>query len=191
MLEIIRSYIVFVLAGRVRSLFSLELFIAISVSATLVIAVFVKADAKTVISVPLGDFSKVVGTYGALGMSTCLTTLALAARWSSNDFNDYFRVTARAGNRWASYSSLLFKLSWAAITHWITSMTGLLVSLFARPTWTLIPLTHEDSTGLVASILVVFLFTYCVMNFLTALLGVSVLCMIRKEFMDVTTRPRD
>ena len=184
MLDNILSYCKFVLYGRLWSLASLELFLAIAACSTVVALRFSTFDLSKSAQVSLVDVAKLLGTYGALGMGTCLTTLALAARWSSSDFNNYFRATVSSGDQWASYSALLFKLSWAALSHWFALMAGLFISLFTPPAWMLLPRNNDPLASAVLSGTVVFLFTYCVMSFLSVLLGLSVLCMIRKTFKD-------
>jgi len=188
MLAIIKNYCRFVLAGRLWFLFSFELFLAIAVCFTVVAVRFSTFDLSGSVLVSLVDAAKLLGTYGALGMGTCLTTLALAARFSSSDFNEYYRQNVSDPNPaipWASYSELILKLSFAALSHWLALMAGLFISVFTPPDWRLLPRTNDPVISTVLSGTVVFLFTYCVMNFLSALLGLSVLCMIRKNFQDV------
>jgi len=188
MLDILRLYFSLVLARQASKLLSFEFFAALTVSSAVVAARYAPSGQLAPVQIPLAEFTKLLGTYGALGMGTCLTTLALAARWTSGDFNDFFRANAASKNRMASYSALLFKLSWTAISHWLALLIGLLGSLFAPRTWLLIPKGADPIVASWCGPAVVFVFTYCVMSFLSVLLGVSVLCMLRKDFMDGSSR---
>jgi|GEM_PF-5317736 len=191
MLEILRLYFSRVLARQASQLLSWELFAALAVSGAIVAAKYAPSGQLASVQIPLAEFTKLLGTYGALGMGTCLTTLALAARWTSGDFNDFFRSSAATDSRMASYSALLFKLSWAAISHWLALLIGLLGSLFAPRTWLLIPRSDDPIVASWCGPALVFVFCYCVMSFLSVLLGVSVLCMIRKDFMDGSSQGRE
>lgn len=191
MLEILKSYFSIVLYGRFRSLLSTELLVAVCIGMFVLSLKFSQAEdpgskslAESLPQIPVSDFAKLLGTYGALGMGSCLSTLALATRWSSGDFNMFFRESATAGEQWASYSGLLFRLSWAALSHWLALMSGLVISLFSPEDFFLIPSSDSNILIWLLSAFLISLFVYCVMTFLSALLGLSVLCMIRKSFMD-------
>jgi hypothetical protein len=191
MLEIIQLYFSRVLAGRLSKLLSIELFVALAVSAAAVAAKYAPSGQLASVEIPVSEFTKLLGTYGALGMGTCLTTLALAARWTSGDFIDFFRTTAANRDRLASYTDLLFRLSWAAISHWLALLFGLLGSLFIPRPWLLIPRSEDPIVASWCGPAVIFVFAYCVMSFLSVLLGVSALCVMRKEFMDGSSRKNE
>lgn len=192
MLEVIQLYYTKVLIGRIRSIFTgPEFFVSLAVFLVVVSIMYTRsAEANSQVmvidlpSIPVAEFARLLATYGALGMGSCVTTLALATRWSSADFNDFFRENAATGTNWASYSGFLFRLSWASLAHWSALMSGLLVALFAPPTWLMVPQKGDLAIGGFVSAALLSLFVYCVMCFLSAILGLSVLCIIRKNFSD-------
>ena len=184
MLEIMRLYISRVLMGQVSRLLSLELFTAVAVAIAVISAKYATTNPFIDVDVPLLDFAKVLVTYGALGMSACLTTLALAARWTSGDFNEFFRENAAGRDRKSCYSAMLFQISWTAITHWLAFVIGLIVSLLTPKKWLLLPHSGGSDAETYCGVLGIFVATYCSMLFLSTLFAVSTLCMIRKDFMD-------
>jgi ABC-type Mn2+/Zn2+ transport system permease subunit len=188
MLENLGTYYKIVLSGRFSKLLSLEFFLSVAVSIAVVFVRYNPSTQAEIIQIQIADLARALGTYGALGMGTCLTTLALAARWTSGDFNDFYRSTGKGDNQLASYSTLLFKLSWTAISHWFALLLGLTASLVVPKDWELVSggIQNAYSSGVGAAI--IFSFVYCISSFFSVLLQVSVLCMIRKEFMDQSTR---
>lgn len=188
MLESLGRYYSFVISGRVSKLFSLELFFALAFSAAIICLRLVPSTQSDLVAVPLPELAKALGTYGALGMSTCLTTMALATRWTSSDFNDFYRFSSSRENQLESYSTLLFKLSWTAISHWIALLFGLVVSLAAPANWKLVSSGSDSEYVPLLGAAIVFVFIYCVASFFSVLLQVSTLCMIRKEFADKNSR---
>lgn len=188
MLESLGRYYSFVISGRVSKLFSLELFFALAFSAAIVSLRLVPSAQSDLVAVPLPELAKALGTYGALGMSTCLTTLALATRWTSSEFNDFYRFSSSRENQLESYSTLLFKLSWTAISHWFALLFGLVVSLATPKNWVLVSGDSGAANSSLLSAMIVFIFVYCITSFFSVLLQVSTLCMIRKEFMDQSNR---
>lgn len=188
MLHLLHLFFKHVVAGHVLKLLSLEFFAAMAIAAAAAAARSQDVAAGGP-DVPLAEFAKVLSTYSALGMTACLTTMALATRWASGDFGAYFRERAAGVERIADYSALLFKLSWTAFTHWAALLAGLVGSLLVPKDWSLL----EPGGGIAAAwcgAASVFLFSYCIMLFLSVLLGVSVLCMIRKDFMEGGGAPR-
>lgn len=185
---ILGEYVRTVLRGRLLGLLSLELGLSIAVGVAVYFMQYAPPGRYDSATLPLAEFTKVLGTYGALGMGTCLTTLTLAARWTNADFIDYFRENTSNSGKYGSYSSFLFQLSWAAIVHWLALLVGLMGTLFSPATWSLVPRNAGTIGESCCGPAVCFLFTYCIVNFLSVLLGVSCLCFLRKEYMDNADR---